>query len=50
VTRDRGKLRNEERHHFDRSLNIVRAIESRRMGWTGHAARILEKCIQGVGG
>jgi hypothetical protein len=43
VTRDWRKLRNEELHHFYCSLNIVRVIKSRRMRWTGHVARMLEK-------
>ena len=43
VTRVWRKLRNEELHHFYCSLNIVRVIKSRRMRWTGHVARILEK-------
>jgi hypothetical protein len=43
VTRYWRKLRNEELHYFYCSLNIVRAIKSRRMIRAGHVARILEK-------
>jgi hypothetical protein len=32
------KLHNDELHSLYSSLNIVRVIKSRRMGWTGHVA------------
>ena len=38
-----AKLHNEELHDLYASLNIARAIKSRRMRWTGHAARVGEK-------
>jgi hypothetical protein len=34
------KLHNDELHCLYSSLNIVRVIESRRMRWTGHVARM----------
>jgi hypothetical protein len=36
------KLRNDELHSLYSSPNIVRVIKSRRMRWTGHAARMGE--------
>jgi hypothetical protein len=42
VTRDWRKLHNEELHFYS-SLNIVRVINSRRMRWAEHVARVLEK-------
>jgi hypothetical protein len=36
------KLHNDELHNLYSSPNIVRAIKSRRMGWTGHVARMRE--------
>jgi hypothetical protein len=36
------KLRNDELHSLYSSPNIVRAIKSRRMMWTGHVARMGE--------
>ena len=36
-------LHNEELHNLYRSPNIVRVIKSRRLRWTGHAAR---NCFQ----
>ena len=35
-------LHNEELHSLYRSPNIVRVIKSRRLRWTGHAARMGE--------
>jgi len=40
VTREWRKLHNEELNYMYSSPNIVRVIESRRMGWPGHVARI----------
>jgi hypothetical protein len=37
------KLHNEELHDLDSSPNSVRVIQSRRMGWTGHVARMGEE-------
>jgi hypothetical protein len=34
------KLHNEELHNLYSSPNIIRMIKSRRMIWTGHAARM----------
>jgi hypothetical protein len=36
------KLHNEELHNFYSSPNISRLIKSRRMGWAGHVARMVE--------
>jgi hypothetical protein len=36
------RLHNEKRHDLYSSPNIVRVIKSRRMRWTGHAARVGE--------
>jgi hypothetical protein len=36
------KLHNDELHDLYSSLNIVRVIKSRRMGWAGHVARMGE--------
>jgi hypothetical protein len=36
------KLHNDELHSLYSSPNIVRVIESRRMRWAGHVARIGE--------
>jgi hypothetical protein len=46
------RLRNEELYDLYYSANIIRVIESRRMGWAGHVACMgeEEKCIQGFGG
>jgi hypothetical protein len=35
-------LHNDELHSLYSSLNIVRVIKSRRMGWVGHVARMGE--------
>jgi len=43
VTREWRKLHYEELNDLYPSLNIVRVIKSRKMRWTGHAARMGEK-------
>jgi hypothetical protein len=43
------KLHNDELHDLYSSPNIVRVIKSRRMRWTGHVARMGERCLQGFG-
>jgi hypothetical protein len=43
VTSDWRKLHNEELHNLCSSPSIIRMIESRRMRWTGHVARMEEK-------
>jgi hypothetical protein len=35
-----NKLRNEELHNLHSSPSIIRMIESRRMRWAGHVARM----------
>jgi hypothetical protein len=40
VTEDCRKLHNKELHNFYSSANIIRILNSRRMRWTGHAARM----------
>jgi hypothetical protein len=37
------KLHNEELYNLYSSSNIIRVINSRRMSWSGHAARTGEK-------
>jgi hypothetical protein len=37
------KLHNEELHYLYSSPNIVKITESRRIRWTGHVARMVEK-------
>jgi hypothetical protein len=37
------KLHNEELHHFYSSLSIIRLMNSGRMRWAGHVARMGEK-------
>jgi hypothetical protein len=39
------KLHNDKLHSLYSSLNIVRVIESRRMRWTGHMARMWEIAV-----
>jgi hypothetical protein len=43
VTGGGRKLHNEELHNLYSSPSIIRMIKSRRMKWTGHVVRILEK-------
>jgi hypothetical protein len=37
------QLHNEELHNLYSSQSIIRMIKSRRMGWAGHVAQIVEK-------
>jgi hypothetical protein len=37
------KLHNEELHNFDSAPSIIRMINSRRMRWVGHVARMREQ-------
>ena len=39
---DWRSLHNEKLHSLYRSLNVVRVIESRRLRWAGHVARMEE--------
>jgi hypothetical protein len=41
--RGRRKLHNEELHNLYSSPSIIRMINSRRMRWVGHVARMGEK-------
>jgi hypothetical protein len=43
VTGGWRKLHNEELHNMYSSLSIIRMIQSRRMRWAGHIARMGEK-------
>jgi hypothetical protein len=43
VTGKWRKMRNEELHDLHSSQSIIRIINSRRMRWAGHAARMGEK-------
>jgi hypothetical protein len=45
VTGEWRKLHNEELHDLYSSRNIVRVINSRRMRWAGHVARMGEKRV-----
>jgi len=49
VTGEWRKLHNEELNGMYCSFNIIRVIESRRMRWFGHVARMggEQRCIQG---
>jgi hypothetical protein len=40
VTGGWRKLHNEERHNLYTSPNIIRIMKSKRMGWSGHIARM----------
>jgi hypothetical protein len=42
VVRDWRKLHNEELQNFYASPNSISVIKSRRMGWSGHVARMGE--------
>jgi hypothetical protein len=44
------KLRSEELHDLYSSPDIIRQIKPRRIGWTGHVARMGEECVQDFGG
>jgi hypothetical protein len=50
LTGDWRKLHSEELHNLYSSANTVRQIESRRMRWAGHVARVGEERVQGFGG
>ena len=52
VTGEWKKLHNEELNNLYSSPNIVRVIESRRMRWAGHVARMGEErgCIGSIWG
>jgi hypothetical protein len=50
VTGEWRKLHNEELHILYSSPNIIRQIQSRRMRWAGHVARMGEECVQSFGG
>jgi hypothetical protein len=43
VTREWGKLHNEEYNYLYSSPNIIRAMKSRRMRWTGHVDSVGER-------
>jgi hypothetical protein len=43
MTGECRKLHNEELHNLYSSLNIIRQIESRRLWWAGHVARMGEE-------
>jgi len=42
VARRWRRLRNEELHNLYVSRNITRVINSRRIRWSGHVARVVE--------
>ena len=50
VTGEWRKLHNEELMNLYSLPNIVRVVNSRRMRWAGHVARMGESCAQGFGG
>jgi hypothetical protein len=50
VTGEWRKLHNEELNVLYCSPTIVRVMNSRRMRWVEHVARIEERCVQGFGG
>jgi hypothetical protein len=43
VTRGWRKLHNEKLHNMNFSPSVIWMIKSRRMRWTGHVARMVEK-------
>jgi hypothetical protein len=43
VTGGRRKLHNEQLHNLYPSVSIIRVIESRRVRWAGHVARMGQK-------
>jgi hypothetical protein len=43
ITREWRKVHNEELNVLYSSLNIFRAIKSRRMGWAGHVGCVVER-------
>jgi hypothetical protein len=50
VTGGKRKLHNEELHNLYTSPNIIRLIKSRRIRWTGHAARMEKRNAYMIGG
>ena len=46
ITGEWRKLHDFELHSSYSSPNIIRNFKSRRLRWTGHVARMDEKCIQ----
>jgi hypothetical protein len=51
VTRESGRLHNEELNDLYSSPNIIPVIKSTRMTWAGHVAHGGgERCIQDLGG
>jgi hypothetical protein len=50
VTGEWRKLHSEELHDLYSSPDIIRQIKPRRMGWTGHVARMGEECVHDFGG
>jgi hypothetical protein len=43
VTGERRRVQNEQLYHLHSTLNIIRAIKSRRMKWAWHVRRIGER-------
>jgi hypothetical protein len=50
VTGEWKKLYNEELHNLYSSPDIIRQINTRRMRWAEHVARMEEKILQGLVG
>jgi hypothetical protein len=50
VTGEWRKLHSEELHILYSSANIIRQMNSGRMRWAGHVARMGEECAQGFDG
>jgi len=48
VTGEWRELHNERFNNLFSSPNFVRVIKSRRMGWDGHVARVIERCLYTV--